>query len=220
MPVLDGFSATRILRQELGLRLPVIAMTAGVLASERSRCVEAGISDFIPKPVEVEQMLAVIERQLPAAPRPAPAPETAPAPVPVPASDAGVGADGCAPATPADAAAFNMDSLVRVMGKDAKGRAVMFKMVQGVLDAGMQPLTDAATALHAGRMQDAARLYHSLRGAVGVLGARRLVQATLEAEAAIGEQRDGEAQAHWQSVHDALADTLGQARAWLEREQG
>ncbi len=207
MPVLDGFSATRILRQELGLRLPVIAMTAGVLASERSRCVEAGISDFIPKPIEVEQMLAVIARQLPAL--------AAASAVPAAVASA-------VPAAPpaADDSAFNMDSLMRVMGKDPKGRQVMYKMVQGVLDTGLQPLTDAATALREGRMEDAARLYHSLRGAVGVLGAKRLVQATIAAESGITEQHDDAAQAHWQAVHAALSDTLSQARAWLAREQG
>jgi len=64
MPVLDGFSATERIRGELGLTLPVIAMTAGVLESERERCIAAGISDFIAKPVVIEDMLAVIERQL------------------------------------------------------------------------------------------------------------------------------------------------------------
>jgi PAS domain S-box-containing protein len=211
MPVLDGFSATRILRQELGLQLPVIAMTAGVLASERSRCVEAGISDFIPKPIEVEQMLSVIARQLPAM-----APPSAAA-----APDAATAAATPAPPPAAgDDAVFNMDGLMRVMGKDPKGRQVMFKMVQGALDTGMQPLADAATALQEGRMQDVARLYHSLRGAVGVLGAKRLVQATIAAENAINQQRDDQAQAHWQTVQAELSDTLGRARAWLAREQG
>jgi PAS domain S-box-containing protein len=64
MPVLDGFSATERIRSELGLTLPVIAMTAGVLESERERCIAAGISDFIAKPVVIEDMLDVIERQL------------------------------------------------------------------------------------------------------------------------------------------------------------
>ncbi|HAT33380.1 MAG TPA: hybrid sensor histidine kinase/response regulator [Janthinobacterium sp.] len=65
MPVMDGFSATHIIRTELRLTLPVIAMTAGVLASERERCLNAGISDFIAKPVVVEEMLEVIQRNLP-----------------------------------------------------------------------------------------------------------------------------------------------------------
>jgi CheY-like chemotaxis protein len=64
MPVMDGFTATRILRQELGLSLPIIAMTAGVLESERERSRESGITDFIPKPIEVDEMLAVLRRHL------------------------------------------------------------------------------------------------------------------------------------------------------------
>lgn len=69
MPVMDGFSATRILRGELGLTLPVIAMTAGVMESEREQCTAAGMDDFIPKPVDVEQMFAIIARHAPLAQR-------------------------------------------------------------------------------------------------------------------------------------------------------
>ncbi|MRW84287.1 response regulator, partial [Pseudoduganella sp. FT26W] len=87
MPVMDGFTATRILRQELKLTLPIIAMTAGVLESERERSREAGITDFIPKPIEVDEMLDVLRRQLPtpSAPAPAAAPVPAPTLTPPPA---------------------------------------------------------------------------------------------------------------------------------------
>ena len=64
MPVMDGFSATRIIRGELGLALPVIAMTAGVMASERAQCTAAGMNDFIAKPIDVEQMFATLARHL------------------------------------------------------------------------------------------------------------------------------------------------------------
>jgi signal transduction histidine kinase/CheY-like chemotaxis protein len=67
MPVLDGVSATRLIRGELELTLPVLAMTAGVMASERDICMAAGMDDFIAKPIDVAQMLSVIERNLPAA---------------------------------------------------------------------------------------------------------------------------------------------------------
>jgi len=67
MPVMDGYTATRAIRAELRLSLPVIAMTAGVMASEREQCVAAGMDDFIGKPVDVEQMLATILRHLPPA---------------------------------------------------------------------------------------------------------------------------------------------------------
>jgi len=64
MPVMDGFTATRKIRQELRLTLPVIAMTAGVMESEREQCTSAGMDDFIAKPIDVEQMFATLARHL------------------------------------------------------------------------------------------------------------------------------------------------------------
>jgi CheY-like chemotaxis protein len=64
MPVMDGFGATRIIREDLGLTLPVIAMTAGVMESEREQCIAAGMDDFIAKPIDVEQMFAAMRRHL------------------------------------------------------------------------------------------------------------------------------------------------------------
>jgi signal transduction histidine kinase/CheY-like chemotaxis protein len=64
MPVMDGYHATRLIRGELGLTLPVIAMTAGVMESEREQCIAAGMDDFIAKPIDVEQMFAIMLRHL------------------------------------------------------------------------------------------------------------------------------------------------------------
>ena len=64
MPVMDGMEATRVLRGELGLQLPILAMTAGVMESEREHCQRAGMDDFIAKPIDIEQMLAVITRNV------------------------------------------------------------------------------------------------------------------------------------------------------------
>ncbi|MRW90213.1 response regulator [Duganella sp. FT80W] len=248
MPVMDGFTATRLLRQDLKLTLPIIAMTAGVLESERDRSVEAGITDFIPKPIEVDEMLAVLRRHLPRhiplAPPPPPSAEddllaamaaAASAPVSAPASAPVIApllavALAEAPPAPAptpklvpspmptgEAAIFNMDGLTRVMGKDAKGRAAMAKMVRSAIDSGREPLEQAGAALREGRWRDAARNFHSLRGAVGVLGARRLIQATLEAEEAIHDQREDELESHYQRVSAELEQTLQHARAWLDR---
>ena len=67
MPEMDGFEATSKIRSELQLDLPVLAMTAGVMASEREQCIASGMNDFIAKPIDVEQMLRVIARHLPPA---------------------------------------------------------------------------------------------------------------------------------------------------------
>jgi signal transduction histidine kinase/DNA-binding response OmpR family regulator/integral membrane sensor domain MASE1 len=65
MPEMDGFEATTRIRADLGLTLPVLAMTAGVMESEREQCIASGMNDFIAKPIDVEQMLRVISRHLP-----------------------------------------------------------------------------------------------------------------------------------------------------------
>jgi PAS domain S-box-containing protein len=62
MPVMDGFEATRHIREELRLTLPILAMSAGVMQSEQEHCIAAGMNDFIPKPVDIEQMLDIISR--------------------------------------------------------------------------------------------------------------------------------------------------------------
>ncbi|MTV36475.1 CHASE domain-containing protein [Duganella radicis] len=67
MPEMDGFEATTRIRAELGLHLPVLAMTAGVMESEREQCLACGMNDFIAKPIDVDEMLRVIIRNLPAA---------------------------------------------------------------------------------------------------------------------------------------------------------
>lgn len=147
--------------------------------------------------------MAVIERHLPA--REARAPTAA--------NDA-----HAAPPEPASEQVFSMDSLMRVMGKDQKGRAVMFKMVRGALEGGMQPMDDADAALQAGRPGEAARILHGLRGAVGVLGAKRLVKATLDAESAIRSGSPDTLQGMLATVRYELEQVLVQGRRWLEQE--
>ena len=195
MPVMDGFSATHIIRTELRLTLPVIAMTAGVLASERERCMTAGISDFIAKPVVVEEMMEVILRHLPKRP-------------PVQTAE---------PVTVADEEVFSMAPLMRVMGRDAKGRGVLRRMVEDALNKGMTPLRDAETALQAGRHSDVARILHSVRGSVGTLGTKRLIRAAFATEEAIDGGRLDEVPALLAQAAQELEQALAAAADWLSR---
>ncbi len=68
MPVLDGLEATRQIREHLGLAaLPVIALTAGALTSERARAMAASMDDFIGKPFEPAELVRCIRRHVPVA---------------------------------------------------------------------------------------------------------------------------------------------------------
>ncbi len=65
MPEMDGFEATRRIRQELGLtELPIIAMTAHALADERHHCLASGMQDHVAKPIDPPTLLAVLTRWL------------------------------------------------------------------------------------------------------------------------------------------------------------
>jgi two-component system, sensor histidine kinase and response regulator len=66
MPELDGYEATASLRagEPDGTRLPVIAMTAHAMKGDRERCLQAGMDDYLSKPLRPEQLDAVLERWL------------------------------------------------------------------------------------------------------------------------------------------------------------
>ena len=72
MPVMDGFSATRALRQREQAsgqrRIPVIAMTANAMSGDRDRCLDAGMDDYIAKPVNLAELRRTLTRWLSAAP--------------------------------------------------------------------------------------------------------------------------------------------------------
>ena len=67
MPVMGGLEATRAIRkleQETGTHVPIIAMTASALESDRDACLEAGMDDHTSKPIKADALKAVIEKYL------------------------------------------------------------------------------------------------------------------------------------------------------------
>ena len=67
MPVMDGYETMTAIRRLPGCaEIPIIAVTGKVVGSERERCIEAGASDYIPKPVDSAELLEALSQWFPA----------------------------------------------------------------------------------------------------------------------------------------------------------
>ncbi len=68
MPEMDGFEATRQIRQKekaSGAHLPIIALTAHAMQGDKERCLDAGMDGYVSKPLKVEELFSVIEKVVP-----------------------------------------------------------------------------------------------------------------------------------------------------------
>jgi signal transduction histidine kinase/CheY-like chemotaxis protein/HPt (histidine-containing phosphotransfer) domain-containing protein len=179
MPVLDGYSATRRLREmereQLKPRLPVVAMTAHAMAGDRERCLQAGMDDYLSKPLDRGQLAQTVAHWLnmsgsPPAPQeprqPADGGETAAAPAAGPAP----------PADTLDVAALR--DLEEIMGDE------VLTLVDAYLRDGDTRLRDMRAAADRGDSAEVGRLAHSLKSSSANLGATPLAQRARSVEEA------------------------------------
>ncbi|WP_282263328.1 ATP-binding protein [Stenotrophomonas sp. PS02301] len=185
MPVLDGYDATRRWRAHEATRgaarLPIVAMTANAMAGDRERCLQAGMDDYLSKPIHRETLQAVLARwgsvmaddpavQPPSLPEQQPSPPAA-----LPARD-----EAPAPVLDQDV----LDELLEVIGPDTARIIGVFLDDTPPL---IRQLQDASVAADLDQLR---ALAHSLKSASANVGAMALSAAA------------------WRIEHDARAGTL------------
>ena len=179
MPVLDGLAATRAIRTKPQFQtLPIIAMTANVMDSDRQRCTEAGMNDHLAKPIDPEALFAALLRWIkPRADVTANSGrETTAASAPSRSTE---------PNGPAETAALHIEgvetqsALRRTGGNPKRYEMLLRKFAESA------NVEDIRVALAAGDSATAARAAHSLKGAAANLGANTVANTAAEVEAAI-----------------------------------
>ncbi len=181
MPEMDGLEATRRIRasESPGRRVPIVAMTAAALRSDRDRCLEAGMDDYISKPVRTEELVAALARFAP--PRDAAPPNSRAAPA----------HPTCAAGTAED---FDPSRALKHVGGD---RRLLVELIRLYLADSPGWLAELGEAVRRGDAPAVRRAAHNLKGALLHFGLSKAVAAAQAVEF-LGRDAtlDGAAEAH------------------------
>jgi signal transduction histidine kinase/DNA-binding response OmpR family regulator len=196
MPEMDGLEATRMIRHMLGKeKLPILAMTANIFEEDRRACKEAGMNDFVPKPVEPEQLFAAMAKWMKISP----------------AQDVAV------LVTNDDEISEEIDHLRQqlesIEGLDLKqGLAAMqgdwvayTRLLRQFIGAHAEDATNIGACLKQGEHEEARSLAHSAKGAAGTLGLKPLQSTAAELE---GMLKHGDASEKIQKAVENFAQAM------------
>jgi HPt (histidine-containing phosphotransfer) domain-containing protein len=201
MPEMDGLEATRTIRGLEGEpgRVPIVAMTAGAFDEDRQRCLEAGMNDFVSKPVARADLLKAVERWL----------------------DAVAGSESEGVNGTNTGAGLLDDKVLHQLEED-----VTSELFPGMIETFMaevrRRLPDIEKAVEKGDTRAVGSEAHALKGAAGTFGASGLQAVALELEQAASEGRADIVGARLPSLLAAARDTLEvmERRFGIESESG
>jgi two-component system sensor histidine kinase/response regulator len=190
MPVMDGYTATRLLRKKPAWRhLPVIAMTASALAADRERALDSGMNAHIAKPLDVEVMLRTMAEWI-TVPNASPHGDEPP-----PTLWPHAGMSG-----PID----TVDGLARCLGNTELYRRMLsgFRRTQADLEDSLRAVPSSSST------DELLRRLHDLQGLAGSIGARALHAAAQALQAALSAGDLAVAEARRARVAAELRDAL------------
>ena len=200
MPVMDGYSATRVIREEYGLtQLPVLALTANVMDEDRARARQVGMNEHIPKPLVAKQLYAALLRWIPPGERT------------LPGRSAGE-SDGAEEALPTTLSGIDLPgALMRVGGN----RRLLHKLLVDLVSDHAGDLEHLQRALDSGDTRAAQRIVHTLKGVAGAIGAAALQRAAGAVEAALRYGHTAEIPPAMQAFQVSFTPLLDGLERWV-----
>ncbi len=180
MPVMDGVTATREIRKLERLdHMPIVAMTANAMEQDRRKCMDAGMNDFLVKPIDPQDMWSILLRWI----RPRRVPAATALAAPAGAAAAPIPADGL----PHGIAGLDTAlGLRRMMGKKPLYLAMLRRYAAG--QEGV--VGEIRQALAAGDLPTAERHAHTTKAVSGNVGATLVQERATALESALRERRD------------------------------
>jgi signal transduction histidine kinase/DNA-binding response OmpR family regulator/HPt (histidine-containing phosphotransfer) domain-containing protein len=203
MPEMDGIAATLAIRALPDWRgTPIIAMTANAMASGRARCIDAGMVDFVAKPIEPELLFKTLLRWVnkDSALGSAQSPDASAPTTPATAQGGAVSAPSLR-LLPTHIEGLDLQAgLRRVMGREDRYLELLQNFVREQSDA----CARIGQALAEGKLDAAERTAHTLKGLAGTIGAHALYDASFMLEESVQAGHGAESLAEVQQLLDAL----------------
>jgi len=165
MPVLDGFAATRKLRQQ-GLKTSIIALTANAMKGFEAECLDAGYSGYFSKPIDIDRFMEMMAELLGGRPQRLVLPEAEPV-----ASAPSIGSQTREPpaeceVTAAEPLRTTNEPVMSRLGSSPRFQKVILQFIEKL----KQELTRAQAAWENGNLEELALIAHWLKGAGGTVG--------------------------------------------------
>ncbi len=211
MPIMDGYEATSRIRQdERFTELPILAMTANAMVSDREAALAAGMNDHIPKPIDPNRLFETLKKWIPPGNRVAP-PEAQSALIP----ESTAPEENVAPKAVVIPDIDGVDTakgLRAVGGKAAAYRKVLEKVVANHADT----VTELRSALSNDDVTTAVRLAHTLKGIAATIGADTLSETAKILESRLLHSPNEPHETHLETLQTQLTSTIEHIRAALD----